>query len=147
MRFVAKNFCELTTWELYEILKARSQVFMLEQDIRCQDMDDVDYSSRHLFLEEDGRILAYLRAFYTDDSKNTVRIGRVLTITRGVGLGADIMQRALFDIKNYMPCRRICLDAQKYAIGFYEKFGFKTVSAEFLEEGILHVAMELKVLS
>lgn len=145
MKYVAKNFDALTTTELYEILKARSQIFLLEQDIRCQDMDGVDYNSRHCFLEDDGKILAYLRAFYTDDSKNTVRIGRVLSIDHGKGLGADIMQRAILDIRDHMPCRCICLNSQKYAIGFYEKFDFKIVSGEFLEEGILHVAMQLTV--
>lgn len=145
MKYVAKNFDALTTTELYEILKARTQVFLLEQNICCMDMDDVDYYSRHYFLEENGKIMAYLRAFYTDDSKNTVRIGRVLSIDHGKGLGADIMQRAILDIRDHMPCRCICLNSQKYAIGFYEKFDFKMVSGEFLEEGILHVAMQLTV--
>lgn len=146
MEFVAKNFSELTTTELYEILRARSQVFMLEQNIRCQDMDGIDYNSRHYFLEEDGKILAYLRAFYTDDSNDTVRIGRVLSVDHGKGLGAGIMRRAISDIKTNMHCKLICLDSQKYAMGFYEKLGFKAVSDEFLEEGILHIAMQLKVL-
>lgn len=144
MEYVAKNFNELTTTELYEILKARTQVFLLEQNICCMDMDDVDYNSRHYFLEENGKVMAYLRAFYADDSKKTVRIGRVLTVNHGVGLGAEIMNKAISDIRKTMPCENICLNSQKYAIGFYEKFGFKTVSEEFLEEGILHVTMQLQ---
>lgn len=144
MEYVAKNFCQLTTTELYEILKARTQVFLLEQDIRCQDMDDVDYKSRHYFLEENGKVMAYLRAFYADDSKKIVKIGRVLTVNHGIGLGAEIMNKAISDIRKTMPCECICLHSQKYAIGFYEKFGFKSVSEEFLEEGILHVAMQLE---
>lgn len=142
MKFVAKSFSELTTKELYEILKVRSQVFMLEQEIHCLDMDGVDLDSRHYFLEDDGYIYAYLRAYYIDDS--TVKIGRVLTIRRSVGLGADIMRRAIVDIGENMPCEKIHIDAQKHAVGFYEKLGFKPVSDEFLEEGVVHIAVELE---
>ena len=90
MVFYAKAFNELSALELYNILQARSQVFMLEQNIRCQDMDGIDLAAKHYFLEEDRKLKAYLRAFYEDDSKETVRIGRVLTIDRGIGLGAAV---------------------------------------------------------
>ncbi|MBE6789364.1 MAG: GNAT family N-acetyltransferase [Ruminococcaceae bacterium] len=140
MKFVAKNFDELTAGEVYEILKARAQIFMIEQDIRCLDMDGVDYQSRHFFLEENGKILAYLRAYYIDD--DTVKIGRVLSIRHKKGLGSEVMNRALCDIKENMKCKKIHVDAQKQAAGFYEKFGFVKTSDEFLEEGIVHIAMQ-----
>ncbi len=143
MNFVAKNFNELSLQELYEILKARSQIFILEQNMHCQDIDGIDFKARHIFIEEDGKILAYLRAFYTDDSNTVVRVGRVLSITHGIGLGAKVMRFAVEDIKQNMKCQKICLDSQKHAIGFYEHLGFKTVSDEFMEEGVLHVRMEL----
>ena len=143
MRFIAKNFDELTAGQWYEIAKARMQVFMLEQGIICQDMDGVDYFSRHYFLEEDGRVLAYLRAFYADESKQTVQIGRVLSITHGIGLGAELMREALRDIWDTMGCRKITLHSQKHAEGFYEKLGFYPVSDEFLEEGVVHITMQL----
>lgn len=143
MNFIAKNFSELSTDELYKILKARSQIFILEQNMRCQDMDGFDYNARHFYTEKDGKILAYLRAYYTDGS--TVRIGRVLSMTHGIGLGADIMRKAIADIKQNMKCKKLCLDSQTHAIGFYEKLGFKTVSGEFLEEGVMHVAMQLEL--
>ena len=69
MKFTAKNFNELSSLELYEILKARSQVFIVEQNMRCQDMDGVDLTARHFALLKDGKVLAYLRAFYDDDKK------------------------------------------------------------------------------
>lgn len=145
MNFVAKNFGELSLTELYEILKARSQIFILEQNMHCQDMDGIDFEARHFFLEENSKILAYLRAFYTDDSKSVVKIGRVLSITHGVGLGADIMKRAIADIKKNMKCQILSLNSQKSAIGFYEKLGFKTISDEFLEEGVIHLKMQLEI--
>ena len=56
MRFIAKTFDELTTKELYEILKARAEIFVVEQNIKYVDMDDVDYKSFHCFLENDGKV-------------------------------------------------------------------------------------------
>ena len=145
MNFVAKNFGELSLTELYEILRTRSQIFILEQNMHCQDMDGIDFEARHFFLEENGKALAYLRAFYTDDSKSVVKIGRVLSITHGVGLGTNIMKRAIADIKKNMKCQILSLNSQKSAIGFYEKLGFKTVSDEFLEEGVIHLKMQLEI--
>ena len=142
MNFVAKSFGELTKEELYGILKARCEIFIVERGMRCQDMDGMDQVARHFYLEEGGKILAYLRAFY-DESKGAVKIGRVLTITHGIGLGAKLMSGAIADIKENMSCNKIYVDAQKHAIGFYEKMRFKAVSGEFLEEGVLHVRMEL----
>ncbi len=144
MRFVAKDFSELSLTELYEILKARSQIFILEKNMHCQDIDGIDLEARHFFLEENGEIVAYLRAFYADASKSVVKIGRVLSITHGVGLGAEVMRRAMADIAESMNCRKLCLHSQKSAIGFYEKLGFSIVSEEFLEEGVIHVEMQLE---
>ena len=143
MNFVVKNFDELTKEELYKILKIRSQIFIVEQGMRCQDMDNVDFNARHYYLKQGGEIVAYLRAFYTNDT--TVRIGRVLSATHGIGLGTKIMAKAIADIKQNMKCQKICLDSQTHAIAFYEKLGFKTVSDEFLEEGVMHVKMELTI--
>lgn len=144
MNFKAKNFNELSLTELYEILKVRSRVFIVELGMKCQDIDGADADSRHFFIEEKGEVVAYLRAFY-EDNKTSVRIGRVLSATHGKGLGKEIMLKATQDIKKNMPCKKICLDSQKHAIGFYEKLGFKTVSGEFLEEGVLHVKMEMGI--
>lgn len=144
MKFTAKFFDELTTTELYEILKSRAEIFFLEQKIFCLDMDDVDYRSRHCFMMNDDRVIAYLRAFYNDDN-SVVQIGRVLTLVHGKGFGIELMNRSIADIKENMKCRKICLDSQKHAIGFYEKLGFSVISDEFLEEGVLHVSMELNL--
>ena len=145
MNFYAKEFCELTTTELYEILKSRAEIFIIEQNIHYQDCDDTDYNSLHCFIEENGKIAAYLRAFYKDNDKTTVKVGRVLTMRHGIGLGKELLEKSICVISNKMKCNRIYIDAQKHAVGFYEKIGFKIVTGEFLEEGIIHVGMELIV--
>ena len=141
MNFCAKKFDQLTCAELYEILKARSAVFMLEQKILCLDMDDMDYKSLHVFLEDEGKILAYLRAFETE-GEGTVKIGRVLTRIRKKGLGREMMKRAEEAMKEVFSAKRVLVDAQKQAVPFYEKCGFTSVSDEFMEEGICHIKME-----
>lgn len=140
MTFKAKLFSELTAAEVYEILKARSRVFQLEQNIRYLDEDDTDYDSLHCFFEENGQVAAYLRAF-PDNGK--IRIGRVLTITRGQGHGRLLMARGIEAARERFGSLDIIMDAQKHAEEFYKKLGFVTTSGEFLEEGIVHVVMEL----
>ncbi len=140
MEFKSLTFEQLTPTQVYELLRSRCEVFMLEQRIICQDMDGVDYQSRHCFLEEDGRVVAYLRAFYTDPE--TVQIGRVLTLRHGLGHGRLLLEQSLRDLRAAMPCKRFRLHSQTHAIGFYEKFGFQVISEEFMEEGVPHVTME-----
>lgn len=145
MDLISKRFNELTNRELYEILKSRSEIFVMEQNIHYQDIDDIDYNSLHCFFMEDNKIIAYLRAFYQKDNKNIVRIGRVLTIKHGNGIGKCLMEQSIKTIKEKMNCKKICMNSQKHAIGFYEKFGFNVTSDEFLEAGVVHVVMELEL--
>ena len=141
--FVAKTFDELTTKEIYEILKARAAVFVVEQNIVYQDMDDKDYDSLHLYYDEGGKVTAYLRAFEAEPG--VVRMGRVLTLQHGQGLGGKLLNYALEEIRQRYSPKIIAIDSQCHAIGFYEKAGFKVCSDEFLEEGVMHVKMELKL--
>ncbi len=145
MDFFAKRFDELNTKELYEILKARSEIFVMEQNIHYQDMDDIDYKSLHCFLADGGKVYAYLRAFYADEACGIVKVGRVLTLRHGNGTGMELMNNSIQAIRQKMNCKKICIDAQKHAVGFYRKFGFEEVSDDFLEEGIVHVRMELEM--
>lgn len=145
MELITKEFQELTTIELYEILKARAEIFIMEQQINYQDMDDIDYHSVHCFFEEGSKVIAYLRAFYVDDQRKIVKVGRVLTLNHGNGIGKKLLEDSILAIQEKMECEKIYIHAQKHAIGFYEKFGFVVTSDEFLEEGVTHVSMELNL--
>ena len=140
MTLKIKYFDELTNRELYEIVRSRIDVFLLEQKIICQDFDCVDYDSLHCFLEDDGRVVAYLRAYRLDDE--TVAIGRVLSLTHKAGLGSRLMRESMPEIKARFNCKKFSLHAQTQAEGFYEKCGFSTVSEIYMEDGIPHVTME-----
>ncbi len=143
MEFCAKFFSELTLSELYEIVRARTEVFLMEQKIICRDFDGEDYNCLHCFITDKGKVLAYLRAFKKNDS--TVKIGRVLSVKHGVGLGRELIQKSTLAIKEKFSCNKIMLHAQKHAQGFYEKLGYDVTSPDFLEEGIVHVAMERNI--
>ena len=142
MNFYAKTFDRLSAKEIYEILKARMQVFLLEQNTVCLDIDGIDYDSLHVFFENEGRVEAYFRAFKHQDA---VKIGRVLTREHGKGLGRKLMEKGRIEVKKHFGCDRIILHSQKQAEGFYKKLGFETVSDEYLEEGVVHITMQLEI--
>ncbi len=139
MNYICKSFSELSAQQLYEILKARSQVFIVEKNMRCLDMDDADYVAYHYFLEKEEKVVAYLRAISLDDKR--VKIGRVLTTLRGKGYGREILAFAISDIKKRFGAKQILLHAQTDVALFYEKCGFEVVSDEFMEENVPHVEM------
>lgn len=145
MDLIAKYFDELTAAEVYEILKARAEIFVVEQKILYQDMDDIDYKSLHCFFAQKGKAVAYLRAFPVDGNGDIVRIGRVLTLQHGNGTGKELLEKGLAAIINRMNPKKIEVHAQKHAEGFYEKFGFKATAEDFFEAGIVHVPMELEL--
>ena len=143
MNLVSKFFDELTTVELYEILKARAEIFVVEQNCVYQDLDDKDYKSLHIFYEDNGKVAGYLRAFHKED--DIVQIGRVLTIQHGTGLGGRLLEEGIEQIRAKMHPKLLYIEAQCYATGYYAREGFKVCSDEFLEDGIPHVQMMLEL--
>lgn len=141
MKLTIKTFQELTTKELYEILKVRGAIFVVEQNCAYQDIDGLDETSLHLFYEDGGQVQAYLRAF--EKEPGIVQMGRVLTLRHGEGLGGHLLHEGIPVIKEQFHPRKIVIEAQCYATGYYEKAGFQRCSEEFLEDGIPHVRMEL----
>lgn len=141
MELTIKTFQELTTKELYEILKVRGAIFVVEQKCAYQDIDGLDEASLHLFYEDGGQVQAYLRAF--EKEPGVVQMGRVLTLRHGEGLGGRLLHEGILVIKEQFHPGKIVIEAQCYATGYYEKAGFQRCSEEFLEDGIPHVRMEL----
>lgn len=138
MTIRAKFFDALTARELHEILRLRAETFVVGQSCCYQDPDETDLRSLHVWLEEGGAMLAYLRAFPKPGAPETVQIGRVLSVTHGQGHGEAVMRAGIDAVRTQMPCRTLFLESQSYAIGFYEKLGFRVVSEEYLDVGIPH---------
>ena len=143
---LVKHFNELSTHELYEILKTRSEIFVVEQDCVYQDLDDKDQDAIHVFcLNDRGRVAGCLRVFMRDEEKKVAQIGRVVTLEHGKGLGGKLLRKGVEVAESSFAADSIYLEAQKYAIGYYAKEGFKVISDEFLEDEIPHVQMERKM--
>ena len=143
MKTISRFFSELSTAELYEILRVRSEIFVVEQNCVYQDPDGRDCDSLHVFLEENGRVLAYLRSFMKDS--DTAQMGRVLTRPHGKGLGRELLRAGIEQIRIRQHPKRIFIEAQCYAAGFYEKAGFRICSETFMEDGIPHIGMMLEL--
>ena len=136
-----KSFQELTVDELYELLRVRSEVFVVEQDCVYQDMDGDDQNSIHLWLAVDGKVVALARVCPARTHMQEISIGRVITTERGKGYGKQIMLYAIDAAKEHFGAKQIDIEAQEYAKGFYESVGFKQSSDTFMLDGIPHIKM------
>ena len=145
METVVKKFSQLTLDELYEILRVRAAVFVVEQNCVYQDLDGVDLDAYHVFLKEDGKILAYLRVVDKGKRLDEVSVGRVISLRRRQGLGGTLMREGLRVAKEKFGANVVKVGAQTYAKSFYESVGFSQISDEYLEDGIPHIYMECKV--
>lgn len=134
-----QTFEELSTEELYEILKVRAAVFVVEQECAYQDIDDVDFQAIHVTLRRDGGIVAYARVFKNEEP-GIWHIGRVLTTERNHHFGVEVMREAM-KVAWEQGAKCIEIEAQCHAAGYYKKFGFRASSEEFLLDGILHQRM------
>ena len=138
MELLVKRFNDLSNDELYAILKARVDIFVVEQNCPYEEIDDMDQKALHLYLKDNDRIKAYLRIIDCDDH---AKIGRVIAIDRRKGLGTEIMNEAIRICKQDLKKDRIALEAQTYVQEFYEKLGFRQVSEPFYLDGIEHIKM------
>ncbi len=124
---------------LYEVLKLRSEVFVLEQQCIYLDPDGADLQAWHLLGRgEGGELQAYARLL------EGPRIGRVLTApgARGAGQGRALMHEAIAQCERLWPGQPIELAAQAYLQRFYASFGFEPTSALYEEDGISHIDMK-----
>lgn len=145
MELCIKRFEELTLDELYEIIRLRIAVFVVEQNCIYQDLDDKDRSAYHVFLKEDDRIQAYLRVLDKGVAFEDVAIGRVISAKRRCGLGSRVLAEGIRVAYEKLNAKRIVLHAQTYARAFYEQQGFVQSSEEFLEDDIPHIEMTLEL--
>ena len=147
LSYILKEYQKLTTAELYEILRLRQEVFIVEQDCPYQDADGRDQPSHHLMGWAEGQLHSYARLVPKGVSyPDYASIGRVITSQhiRRKGYGIPLMQKSIEAIKQLYPGENIKLSAQAYAIPFYTSLGFVTSGTEYLEDDIPHIAMYLK---
>lgn len=131
-------FADLDPRTAYLLWQLRESVFVVEQTCPYLELDgrDLEASTRHVWVADGDRPVAYLRVLEDPDG---ARIGRVLVAVshRGRGLAAELMDAALAGLIG----RPVRLDAQSYLVDWYARFGFATAGEEFLDDGIPHVPM------
>ena len=91
---------------------------------------------------ENDRVIAYLRSFMED--RETAQMGRVATLEHGKGIGGKLLKAGIREIRAKQHPKRIYIEAQCYAAGYYAREGFRICSEEFIEDGIPHVGMILE---
>jgi len=138
-----KTFSELNTDELYQILRLRTEVFVVEQNCVYQDLDNKDQKAIHIYYKENDEIVAYTRIFKSGDYYKNPSIGRVVVSKkkRGKQLGKKIMIYSIEYIKKNLKGEKIELSAQKYLDKFYKDLGFYKIGEDYLEDGIPHQRM------
>lgn len=135
------TFGELSPDLLYRLLQLRTEVFLMEQGIVCQDMDDLDREALHfLALAPDGTLLSYCRLIPPHEGAPYVKFGRFVTAaaSRKAGVGSAVLDAALAFAADAFPDMEFRLSGQLYLESYYAKRGLKPVTEAYLEEGIPH---------
>jgi ElaA protein len=133
------RFQDLDATTLYALLRLRVDVFVVEQECAYPELDgrDTEPETLHLWVEDAGSVLGYLRLLADPDG---ARIGRVCVSLegRGRGIAEELMHAALARCTG-----AVVLDAQAHLSGWYERLGFVVAGPRFVEDGIAHVPMHL----
>ena len=144
LEWKTKRFETLSSLELYELLKLRSEVFVVEQNCVYLDIDGKDEKALHLLGTFEGKIVAYARLFKPNDYFAEASIGRVVTHPnfRERKIGHILMREAVESIRIYFGESKITISAQLYLKKFYESHGFVQTSEMYLEDDIPHIEMK-----
>jgi ElaA protein len=142
-----KKFTDLSSEELYDILRLRTEIFVVEQNCVYNDLDGFDKLAMHQFIKKDGIVIAYARLLQPGTRFPDFSIGRlaVKQSERGTGLGIETMEAAINYIVNKWGATKIKISAQQYLQRFYKNLGFEIVTEMYLEDGIPHFGMLYKI--
>ncbi len=143
LKTVIKSYNELTKNELYTILRIRSEVFVVEQRIAYQDLDNKDQKALHIMGYIDNELIAYTRIFKPNDYFQYASIGRVLIAKkyRRFDYGKEIMKTSILAIETHFNEVTIKISAQLYLKRFYSNLGFVAYGDVYMEDEIPHTAM------
>ena len=136
-----QRFEELSADLLYEILRFRQSIFVVEQRSPYADLDGLDQEAWHLLLRSEGELAGYLRLIPIP-----IRIGRVAVASqlRRRGLGRRLMDEGLRFCGESYPAQDIVLAAQLNLVPFYSSFGFAVISEPYDDFGVMHVEMRMR---
>lgn len=143
LQWVLKKFEELSPYELYNVLRLRSEVFVVEQNCVFLDMDNKDQQCHHLMGSHDNELVAYVRLLPPGLAYDEISIGRVVSSPkyRGSGAGKVLMHKAIATAAELFGKQPIRIGAQLYLKNFYSSLGFEAQGDIYMEDGIPHVIM------
>ena len=147
MEIVVKQFFELSAKELFEAYKLRSEVFVVEQNCAYQDVDEKDLEAYHVYVWENTFLIGYARILPIHSQSTELKIGRVVVSkqARKKQYGKVLMNYCINKCLELFKNQDIVISAQSYLITFYNQLGFNSEGNEYLEDGIPHTKMRLKV--
>ncbi|MCF0049815.1 GNAT family N-acetyltransferase [Dyadobacter chenwenxiniae] len=142
-----KTFEALSKQELYEILRIRNEVFVVEQRCCYPDLDGKDQKSHHLCGFRDDNLLAYARILPPGVSYEFASIGRIVVSGqgRGMGYGIELLNESIKKVEELYGKTIIRIGAQLYLKRFYGSFGFVQSSGIYLEDDIEHIEMTRQI--
>lgn len=146
LKLHTKTFGQLSTTELYELLKLRSMVFVVEQNCVYGDPDDKDYQTLHILGIHQEKLVAYARLLPQGLSYPEASIGRVVThpASRGLQFGRLLMQYSIAEALRCFETTELTISAQAYLQTFYAGLGFNAYGAPYMEDGIPHIEMRYR---
>jgi len=142
--WLIKPFELLSNTELYEMLRLRSEVFVVEQNCAYLDCDGKDEYAIHILGYYKYELICTARLLPEGVSyKNYCSIGRVASKAnyRNKKVGKALMEKAIQEIEQRWGKSNIKIGAQAYLKHFYESFGFMDMNEPYLEDGIPHLIM------
>ncbi len=142
-KWQCKAFDELSPREIYDLLSLRSKVFVVEQKTAYLDPDGRDKLAHHVFLQENGNMVACARLLPPGVAYPEASIGRVVveSSSRGRGVAHELMKQAVTRCLRLFTVATIRISAQSHLQGFYEQHGFRPITAEYMEDDIPHIGM------
>ncbi|WP_215237715.1 GNAT family N-acetyltransferase [Dyadobacter helix] len=143
LNWTLKTFEELSNEELYQLLRLRSEVFVVEQNCNFLDMDNKDQQCHHLLGWDCGELMAVARIVPPGISYEFPSIGRIVVSPRGRGrkYGVELVHKAIQCVDNFYGKGNIRIGAQLYLKKFYETFHFRQSGSIYLEDNIEHIEM------
>lgn len=143
IEFHVKTFSELTSLEVYDMLRLRSEVFVVEQDCVYQDVDNKDQKAFHVLGYKEDQLIAYSRIFDSGDYFDLPSIGRIVVQEdqRKFKYGHELVKESIEFILRTFNDKKILISAQTYLTKFYNHHGFQQVGEGYLEDGIPHIKM------
>lgn len=144
IQFKIKRFNTLTTDELYQLLRLRSEVFVVEQNCVYQDIDNKDQKAIHVLGYLNQELIACSRIFAPGDYFENASIGRVIVSQkhRSNKYGHNLMKASIVAVEQNFQTLKITISAQEYLKKFYESHGFSQTNESYLEDGIPHIEMK-----